>query len=193
MKAPSPARLLAERCRWIRNAPSLTSSERLVLYTLVGFDGVHGCWPSVPRVAACTGLGASTVRRTLRALEDRHMLIIREPRLGRSSVYRFCFAYPNHDDRPSHHDRGHPARSDRPPRSMREETPPAVTAISSQVSDLENGNTSRVPTGTSARRAPGDPLGSVEHLDQPRANGNDLSKKPGARLMRISAAGGRST
>jgi hypothetical protein len=74
----------------------LTSSERLVLYTVerfVGFEqrNTGECWPSVPALALAADLGERTVYRALRALEAKGWLSVRRRTIDGervTSVYR---------------------------------------------------------------------------------------------------------
>lgn len=58
-------------------AQPVKSSARFVLVVLADHaDQAHSCWPSVGRISARTGFGASTVRRALTDLEEAGLIRI---------------------------------------------------------------------------------------------------------------------
>ncbi|MEU9578821.1 helix-turn-helix domain-containing protein [Streptomyces chilikensis] len=56
-------------------ADGLEANEKLLLLAYTNFTDPHGyCWPGEDRLAACTGMSASTVRRTKKKLIDKNLL-----------------------------------------------------------------------------------------------------------------------
>lgn len=80
--------------RFVRDFPPgfIGSNGKLVLFAMVSRSGKAGmCFPSYRKLAQDTGLSASTIKRTLKVLEDTG-LIIRQRRFKRSNIYRITFA-----------------------------------------------------------------------------------------------------